>query len=173
MASDPFSYAQQADLEIALGGAAVLVQLADFNKDGVADANVVADYLEGGAAEVRSAAEVKHDPETLANLDTPSLKRLIDANAGLSARIAYEKGGRGMAMPDWVRDRAERQDRFVERLARGEARLGRVAGSAGAVTTQASDTGVVDQDPNGDGGTYRSGAPASRISVAGLMRGFR
>lgn len=76
-----YSFAQQADLELALGGAHVLVQLADPDKTGVAQQSIVNSYLEDGASEVRSAVEVKHDPETLLNLDEPSLRRLVRANA--------------------------------------------------------------------------------------------
>jgi phage gp36-like protein len=167
------AYCTQPDLETALGGPRVLAQLADYNLDGVADAAVVTDYLESGAAEVRTAVEVKHDPEVITALDSPSLRRLLDANAALSARIAWEKGGKGAAMPEWVRDRAERADKFLDDLAKGFRRLGRVAGGTQAAVTQAKVAGVVDQDPNGDGGLDSSGAPAARISIAGLMRGFR
>jgi phage gp36-like protein len=167
------AYCIQSDLETALGGPRVLAQLSDFNGDGVADAAVVTDYLESGAAEVRTAVEVKHDPETIALLDATSLRRLLDANAALSSRIAWEKGGKGAAMPDWTRDRAERADKFLDDLAKGLRRLGRSAGGVQAAVTQARVVGVVDQDPRGDGGTTSSGAPAGRTSMAGLMKGFR
>lgn len=167
------AYCSQTDLETALGGPKVLTQLADFDEDGQPDVAVVTDYLESGAAELRTAVEVKHDPEVIANLDTASMRRLIDANAALSARVAWEKGGKGGAMPDWVRDRAERADRFVDALARGERRLGRVAGSNPAAVTQASNAGTVDFDPRGDGGISLTGDPTNRISIRGLMKGFR
>jgi hypothetical protein len=167
------AYCDQTALEIALGGARVLTQLADLDGDGVADAAVVTDYLESGAAELRTAVEVKHDPETIAALDTTSLRRLSDANAALSARVAWEKGGKGAAMPQWTRERADRADKFADDLAHGRRRLGRAAGQPGAVTTQASNTGVVDPDPNGDGGTNRNGVAQKRITMAGLLKGFR
>lgn len=169
--ADPFSYAQQSDLEIALGGKDVLRNLADPLDTGVADAGIVTDYLESGAAEVRTAVEVKHDPETIANLDPPSLRRLVDANAALSARIAWEKGGKGMAMPDWVKDRAERNDRFVDALAKGERRLGRVAGGNIAAVTQANGIGTVDYDPTATAHLDPNLPPS--ISIAGFKRGFR
>src|ERR1043166_1687334 len=122
------SFCSQGDLEIALGGAQVLVQLADPNRTGAVDSTIVTDYLESGAAEIRSASEIKHDPEVLADLDADSLRRLRDANAALSARIAYEKGGLGNAMPEHVEQRAARAERFLDQLAKGERRLGRVSG---------------------------------------------
>lgn len=152
--------ATQADLELAVGGAKELKQLSDPDDTGAVVASLVLDYLETGAAEVRSAAEVKHDPETLAALDTPSQRRLRDANAALSARTAYVKGGKGLAMPEHVGLAAERADKFLDQLARGERRLGRVSGGLVAAINQPA--GVVDHDPNGAG-----------VSVAGFKRGFR
>lgn len=140
------AYCMQADLEIALGGADVLLQLADPNGLGVLDISIVEDYLESGAAEVRSAVEIKHDPETIANLDSDATRRLRDANASLSARIAYEKGSKGMAMPDRVRERADRTDRWLDLLAEGKRRLGRVAGGATAAINQPAQT--VNFDPH-------------------------
>lgn len=140
-------YCTQADLEIAVGGAAVLRQLADPNRTGTPDPLIITDYLESGAAELRTAVEVKHDPETIANLDTDSLRRLRDANAAISARIAYAKGGLGQAMPDYLRDAAERAEKFADQLAIGQRRLGRVAdGKAAAINQPAT---IVDYDPFG------------------------
>jgi hypothetical protein len=154
-------YCTQVDLEIAVGGAAVLRQLADPNRTGVVQPAIVTDYLESGAAELRSAVEVKHDPETIANLDQDSLRRLRDANAAISARIAYSKGGLGQAMPEYVRDAAERAEKFADQLAIGQRRLGRVAGGTGAPINQPAT--IVDFDPGGHG-----------ISVTGFAKnGFR
>lgn len=154
------AYADIGDLESAVGGAQNLRQLADPLKTGVLDEGIALGYLESGAAEVRSAVEVKHDPETVALLDAPSLKRLSDANAAISARIAYEQGGQGMAMPEWVEKKAERADKFLDDLAKGFRRLGRVSGGAAAAINQPA--GTVDHDPLGCG-----------ISVAGFKKGFR
>lgn len=153
-------YCTQGDLEVALGGARILRELADPNRTGNPDAGTVQDYLESGAVEVRSAVEIRHDPETIAAMDADSVRRLRDANAALSARIAYEKGGLGMAMPEWVRERADRNDQFLTQLARGERRLGRVSGGQVAAINQP--IGLVDFDTDATG-----------ISVAGFKKGFR
>lgn len=126
----------QADLERALGGADVLRTLADPNKTGAIDSATVQDYIDAGAALIRAAAEIKHDPEVIANLDAPSLARLQKCNARLSARIAYEDGGKGLAMPDQVAKRADWEDEFLEMLAAGRRRLGRVAGGGQAAINQ-------------------------------------
>jgi phage gp36-like protein len=158
------AYASQADLEIALGGAKKLLQLADYDGTGdLNNANVQAniiDWLEAEAATVRSKTEIKHEPETLASLDSGSLRKLRDVNAALSARAAHEKGAGGMQMPPHIAERAQRAEKFLEDLAAGTARLGRaVNGTAAAVNQPAK---VVDFDPRGSG-----------ISIAGFKRGFR
>lgn len=154
------AFCDQTALEYALGGASVLRELADLDGDGTADAAVVTDYLDSGAAEVRAAAEIKHEPETLAALDAPSLRRLADVNAALSARAAYLKGGRGNAMPQFVAEAAARADTFLDQLARGERRLGRVSGGTTAAIGQPIE--LVDPDENAEG-----------FSIAGLKLGFR
>lgn len=154
------SYCDQAALEIALGGADVLVQLSDFNRDGTADATVVTDYLESGAAQVRASVEVKHDPEAIAALDADSLRRLRDANASLSAAIAWRKGGRGQGVPVNVLDQVTREERFLSDLRSGAERLGRISGGISAAINQPAT--VVDYDSD-----------ASGISIAAFKRGFR
>lgn len=154
------AYCDQGDLELAVGGARELRQLADPNKTGSAQAAIVEDYLETGAAEIRAAAEVKHEPEALSVLDADTLRKFRDVNAALSARTAYTKGARGMAMPDWVEKAAQRADEYLEMLATGRRRLGRAAGGKTAALGQP--VGVVDHDPLGQG-----------ISVAAFKKGFR
>lgn len=154
------TYCSQGDLEIAVGGAKQLRQLADPDNTGTALESRINDYLEAGAGEVRSAAEIKHDPETLANLDADSLRRVRDANAALSARHAYTKGGRGLAMPEFVAAAADRADTFLDLLAKGLRRLGRVSGGKVAAINQPS--GTVDFDSGGHG-----------VSVSGFKKGFR
>jgi hypothetical protein len=156
--SDPLAYCTQSDLEFGLGGADALAELADWDGDGVADASVVQDFIYSGAAEMRPYIEVKHDPETIANLDDGSLRRLRDANVALSSRIAWEKGSKGQATPEPIEKRAERTETFLSDLAAGKQRLGRVSGGSQAALGQP--VGVVDFDPHGH-----------RMSIHGLKRG--
>ena len=147
------AYASQADLETGLGGPSVLLQLADFGNTGsLADVGVqavIVDYLETGAARVRAAAEVKHDPETLDALDTASKRLLVAWNVDLSVRIAWEKGARGQAVPQRVAERAERTERDLDRLADGHLRLGRVAGGTVAAINQPAESRDPDPDLTG------------------------
>jgi hypothetical protein len=172
-------FCTRADLELALGGADVLRQLADPNRSGQPQDSIILGYLLEGASELRTASEVKHDPETLANLDADSLDRMRRANTALSARIAYEEGGRGLGVPDHVERRAARAETFIEKLRTGEARLGRVAGGTSAPINQ--DVGGVDYDSQdnlsraqGQGGDSGRLPHTSGISIASFRaNGFR
>jgi hypothetical protein len=158
------AYCDQGDLEIAVGGAARLLQLADYGSTGdINNADVqatIAGWLEDEAATVRSKAEIKHDPETLANMDEASLRKLKDANATLSARTAYEKGAGGLAMPTQLEARAARVDKYLDELATGRARLGRVSGGTAAAINQPAK--IVDYDSSKTG-----------ISIDAFKLGFR
>lgn len=154
------AYCTQAELEIALGGAAVLVQLADPNMTGTADATTVQDYLESGAARVRSVVEVRYAPEVIAALDSDSLRLLRDLNKWFSAQIAWLEGSRGADVPDRVQAQAEWADKTLAEIRTGERRLGRVSG--GTVPALSTVVASVDHDPLGTG-----------VSVAGFKRGFR
>lgn len=154
------AYCSQSDLEIALGGAAVLVQLADPSGTGTADSGIVTDYLDSAAGQIRSVIEVKYDPETIANLDADSRRLLRDINKWQSARIAYLEGGRGQAMPQYIAEQADRCDDWLTQLRTGERRLGRVSGGTVAAINQP--VGILDYDPL-----------AQKVSIAGFKRGFR
>lgn len=168
------AFCTQADLEIALGGAKILRELADPNNTGTPDATTVADWLEAGASQIRAAAEIKHDPEVLANLDAPSLTRLKKANARLSARVAYEDGGKGLAMPDQIAKRADWEDEYLEMLAAGRRRLGRAAGGISAAINQPA-VGALSYDnadtysqATGGNVTANTGSGQGRPSTSGI-----
>lgn len=148
-----------AELEVFLGGAHVLRTLCDPNRTGQTDRTIAQSYLLSGTGMVRRRAEVKHDPETLANLDPESAQFLHDAALALAARIAYERGAQGQAMPQRVADLAQREDSNLLELAEGKQRLGRAAGGKVAAINQPAK--IVDPDPTGEG-----------ISRAGFARGF-
>src|SRR4051812_7246489 len=149
-----------ADLERYLGGAKVLRTLADPNRTGQTDATIAQSYVDGGVAETRERVEVKHDPETIAALDTVSTQRLRDAALALAARISYERGAQGQAMPPKLADAAQRADTWLEELASGTRRLGRAAGGTAAAINQPAK--IVSPDPDGQG-----------ISREAFARGFR
>lgn len=154
------AYAAQSDLELAVGGAGVLRELCDFDQTGsLASAScqaAIQDYLETGAARVRAAVEVKHEPETVAALDAPSRRLLVALNVALSARVAWVKGGRGQAVPDVVNAEAERAERDLDRIAEGHLRLGRSAGGKSASINQPAVV-VADTSTTGVAAFRRSG----------------
>src|ERR1051326_1409074 len=153
-------FCTQADLEIALGGAAILTQLADPDRIGSPDEAIVEGFIEDGAAEIRSVFEKKHDPEILDNLDNDSLRLLRNINSKLSARLAYERGGMGQAMPDHIKEAASRADSMCAEIGNGTRRLGRASGGKVAAINQ--NPGVVNFDEGGHG-----------VSIEGFSRGFR
>lgn len=182
------AYCTQTDLSLAVGGDDKLLQLVDKTGSGnLASASCqafITDLLEDGAAEVRAAVEVKHDPETVANLDAPSLKRLIEANAALSARLTWEKSSGGIAVPEYIERRAARAEDFLDKLTTGQRRLGRVAGGVAAAINQpaigaldydAADALSVSQGGNANPSTTSGRAPStSGISIAAFRQnGFR
>ena len=154
------AFCSQSDLEIAVGGADVLRQLADPSGTGTADSATVTDYLEGPAGKIRSAIEIKHDPETIATLDAGTLRTLRDCNKWLSAEVAWLEGARGQGMPQHIAARAAQEREWLSLVADGHRRLGRVAGKPGPALNQPA--GVIDFDSLGTG-----------VSVAGFKRGFR
>jgi hypothetical protein len=143
------AYCSQSDLEIALGGAYKLVEVADPNGTGSADPATVEDYLESAAGQIRSVVEVQYEPETIASLDADSQRLLRDINKWLSARIACLEGMRGEAIPPHIEQQAEKVEQWLTEIRTRERKLGRVANGRAAVSTHAA--GVVDHDPRGTG----------------------
>lgn len=158
------AYCAPFDLEIALGGAADLLQLSDPNRTGnINDPGVVAiiaEYIESEAAIIRGIIEVKYDAETIAALDAPSLTLLRTINKWRSARTAWIEGGKGQGAPPRVAEKAKEMDGYVDDLKAGRMKLGRVAGGGTAAINQPAK--LVDPDPDGTG-----------ISRAGFSLGFR
>jgi len=130
------AFCDLSDLSLALGGDDVLRQLTDFEKTGQYSAVRAQAYIEDGAADVRAAAEIKHDPEVLANLDKWSARKLNIANAYMAARHAYRKGGKGLVMPPELAAACKEQEEYLDDLAAGNKRLGRVAGGSDAPINQ-------------------------------------
>lgn len=155
------AWCSQADLEIALGGPSVLVQLSDRNGSGVANAAVVADYLGSGANYIASKIQIRHSAEALADLDDGAVQLLRDWNKWWSAGVAWDEGAQGQAMPPSLAKMVDRVEAQLEAVRTGKAVLGRSAGSKQAALSQF--VGVVDHDPGGH-----------RVSIAGLKSsGFR
>jgi hypothetical protein len=158
------AFCTRSDLEIAVGGAKYLLQLADRNKTGNPnDANVVSTingWLDEGASRILQKASIKHEPEVLANLDAASLVQCRRWNKALAGRLAYRDGAAGLAMPEQLADGAREADEDLVQLAEGKIRLARVAGGKAAALGQP--VGVVDYDPLAKG-----------LSIAGLKLGFR
>src|SRR5262245_31988129 len=89
-------YCTQADLERALGGAAVLVQLLDKDQDGQADPDAVSDVLDAGSNEVASYIQVMVE---LSSLRPPYPRALVLKTADCCAFHAWSRGSERQAAP--------------------------------------------------------------------------
>lgn len=143
------AFCNVSDLEIALGGAAQLAQLATPEGQIAADPAIVDDYLESGAGQIRSVIEVKYEPEIIANLDADSMRLLRDINKWISARIAWLEGSHGQAIAPYIDQQADKCEEWLQAIRTGDRRLGRVAGGRAPALTQP--VGVVDHDRLGTG----------------------
>ena len=150
MASGP--YCTQTDLELAVGGAAVLAQLLSKSGTGSADANLVAAVIGRATAEVNSAIQVAIAIDTL---NPPYPDALVYVTADIGAYFAYLQGTSGQAMPDSTRQRYDNALRWLDQVARRERTLG-------VSPKPATDQDVKQVDTNPDG------LRVTRGSLAGL-----
>lgn len=147
-------FCTQADLELAVGGASILVQLLDKNKDNIADASMVFQVLDAASNEMASYIQVTVD---LATLSSPYPLSLVTKTADLAAFYAWRYGADGQSIPDNVLQGREAAVRWGQDVATKRAALG-VVPKAGLDQV----VGLRDFDEGGHG-----------ISVAGFKRGFR
>jgi len=111
----------KAQLEAALGGAQVLVQLLDKDFDGIADEVLVEQVIEKAELESASAVQVAFD------LDDPVVKEsraIAQQTLVLAVFWAYQKGTAGQGVPADVREDYQEALRWFDRLAQGTRALG-------------------------------------------------
>ncbi len=113
------SYASTDDLEMAAGGAANLVALADWDADTVADATVIARALEAADGFIDGHLRLKITPVELNALraaPTPTISELAAAEA-----VYWLKKSRNMASPEDIAHRKERE-RELDLMRSGQVR---------------------------------------------------
>ena len=115
------AFCSKADLELAVGGAAALVQLLDHDRDQVADQDLVDAAITAAMAEVTSTAQIVVLLRTLA---PPYPVVLVRITARIAAYYAWLLGSKGQAMPDDVRQDYQEALRWLDRLAEGKRTLG-------------------------------------------------
>jgi phage gp36-like protein len=111
----------KAQLEAAVGGAAILVQLLDKNFDGIADDDLVEQCIEKAEIEAASAVQVAID------LDDPNVetsRALEQKKLDVAAYWAYQKGTSGQAVPQDIRDAYEDAKEWFDKVAGGKRALG-------------------------------------------------
>ena len=113
------SYATQANVERALGGAAVLAQLLDPTGMGTPDAATVSEVLDRADAEVNSAIQIAIQ---LPLATVPNA--VVFAATDVAAYLAWTYGSRGQAVPDDIRLRYEAALRWLDDIASRKRTLG-------------------------------------------------
>lgn len=134
------TYCTQADLELAVGGAAVLRDLLDKNNTGSADPNQVTAVLTEATAEVNSAINVAFDITTLV---APYPDALVQWTKRIAAYYAYLQSTSGMAMPENIKESYQAAQQWLDKVAHGDRSLGSTV-PPGAEKSM----GQVDPNPN-------------------------
>ncbi len=144
----------QADLERAAGGAAVIVELLDKDKDGVADSDQVAAVIEAGSNEIATYIQVSVE---LSSLAPPYPRALVLKAADIGVFHAWVRGSEGQAVPPNVQAVYDAAVRWAVDVGRRRATLGVIPKPGLDPPAK-----LVDADPDGLG-----------ISRRGFARGFR
>lgn len=132
----------QTELELAVGGAAVLVQLLDKDADGVADTTLVNAILVRANAEVSAAVENQY---ALSAFSSPYPSLLINAAMGLGAYFAWTYGSSEVALPPGIERLYQDSLRLLDQISKRERSIGATPQPG---TNQAVEQ--IDPDPNGD-----------------------
>jgi len=140
------AYCSKSDLELAVGGAAVLVRLLDKDRNGVADANLIDACLTKATSEADCALQIRHQ------LPLQELPAILTTHvAALAAYYAHQMGTDGQGVPDRHVQAAADARTFFDQLAEGHRTIGIPHKPA---TDQ--DVRQINTDPYGDRVTRRS-----------------
>lgn len=113
-------YFSQTELENALGGAAILVQLLDKDGDGVADVSLVAEVIANACGDIDSAIAVRAQLP----LPAPYPAAVVSNAIKLGIYWAHVKGTGGQGVPADVRDVYAQVELWMERIVEGKRSLG-------------------------------------------------
>jgi hypothetical protein len=147
-------FCEQPNLERALGGATVLVELLDKDEDGEADPDQVAEVLDEGSGELASYLQVNID---LSTLKPPYPSILILKAADVCAFYAWARGSEHQATPANIVVLRDAAIQWAIDAGKRRATLGVVPKPGLDPPAK-----MVDPDPTGMG-----------ISRKGFSRGFR
>lgn len=109
------SYCAQANMERAVGGAAVLVELLDKDGDGIADALLVTELLSRADGEIDAAIQQAGiEPSTLTS---PYPNQIVFCAADLCAYLAFTYGTSGQGVPPEITARHQNALRLLDDFA--------------------------------------------------------
>lgn len=115
------AYCTQTDLENAVGGSAILVQLLDPLATGTANAARVTAVLDRASAEVASAIQVS---TSLSALSAPYPDALIFNTANIAAYYAFLEGTQGQGVPEHIKQRYTNTMEWLDKVANRTRSLG-------------------------------------------------
>lgn len=144
----PQRLCKQSDLELALGGASVAVQLLDKDKDGIADPPLVDLCCAFGTTHVAGKVWPRVD---IGTLQEPFPDRLVMLAAQVAAYKAWLVGAEGQAVPPHVGEAFDMADKVCREIAEGRDTVG--APPKPALDPPA--VGASDYDPQGTGVSVR------------------
>lgn len=144
----------QADLELALGGAAQLVQLLDKDGDNIADKALVEKAIDAGCGELVSYF-INIDLSTIREPYSPVL---ITKAADAAAFYAWRFGSYAQGVPESIVQGHDAAVRWAQDVGKKLATLG----IAPDDTKLSERLGPIDHDPHGH-----------KVSIAGFRKGFR
>lgn len=156
-------FCEQSDVERALGGAAVLVELLDKDGDGVADVDLVEQCMDAGSNELASYIGVTVDTDQLVK---PYPLILVLKAADASAFYAWRYGISGQVCPDQTIQAHDGAIRWATDVGLKRATL--VMAPKAALDQP---VGVVDQDTIASALTDNNSR--TKLSVAAFKLGFR
>ena len=114
-------YCQQSDLERAVGGAAILVQLLDKNADNQADCDLVNQAIDAGSNELASYIQRKVD---IGSISAPYPLSLVLKSADAAAFYAWKFGAYGQPIAEHIVQGYEASIRWAKDVGDGSATLG-------------------------------------------------
>lgn len=138
----------KANVEVAVGGAHILVELLDKDRDGVADPDQVDAVIVQASADVLSAVQVA---VALSSLREPYPDVVVFHTARIAAYYAWLNSSSGQAVPPNIRESYEAALRWLDRLTESKRGLG-----VEPAHVASHGLGLVEVNPRGDRVTRES-----------------
>lgn len=114
-------FCTQADVERAIGGAGLFLQLMDPSNSGSVDTQSVQDVLDAGSSEMASYIQLAVE---ISGLQSPYPRVLVLKTADMCAYHAFTRGSHGQGTPQNIVDKYEAAVRWAKDVGQRQATLG-------------------------------------------------